>query len=142
MVSTHVRGRPMACCGLMVFTVLAGSGCGGGGNTPKTAKRSKTINCDQSIIVYFQKGPKPDSVYLCDGDTLTWSKGPGVDSFNVDFGSRTPFSDGAKSFNDQKPSHPAQSQYGDLDVYKYTIIVTSGASTSKFDPQVVTGGNQ
>jgi hypothetical protein len=142
MFSMHLRGRAMACCGLILFAMSAGSGCGGGGNPPKVAKRTKTINCDQSITVYSQKPPKPESVYLCQADTLTWSKGPGVDSFTVDFGNRTPFSDGATNFTDQKPSHPGQNQYGDLDVYKYTIVVTSGTSTTKFDPQVVTGGNQ
>lgn len=142
MLSMHARGRAVACYGLMLLTMLAGSGCGGCGNPPKVAKRTKTINCDQTITVYSQKPPKPESVYLCEADTLTWSKGPGVDSFTVDFGSRTPFADGATSFTDQKPSHSAQNQYGDLDVYKYTLTVTSGTSTTKFDPQVVTGGNQ
>lgn len=140
--SIHVRRRAIACCGLLLATLTASS-CGDRDNDrPKVAgQKTKTIKCDNDITVN-PDGPKPASVYLCDGDTLTWKKGKGTDGFDIDFGNRTPFFDGYAKFSDDKPSHPGQPQYGPLDVYKYTIVVRSGGSTTKLDPQVVTGGNQ
>lgn len=142
MISIPARWSAAVWCALVLLLMLGASSCDQDHPAiPKTAKKTKTLNCDQTITVNPQKAPKPESVYLCDSDTLTWTKGKGTDSFAIDFGNRTPFSDGAKQFNDQKASHPGQNPYGDLDVYKYTITVTSGGNTIKFDPQVVTGGN-
>jgi hypothetical protein len=142
MISIPARWSAALWCAPALLMMLGASSCDKDHPAvPTTTRRTKTLNCDETITVDPKKGPQPDSVYLCNGDTLTWQKGSGTDGFTIDFQNRTPFSDNAIRFNDQQPTHPAQPQYGALDVYKYTIIVTSGANSAKFDPQVIIGGN-
>lgn len=142
MISIPVRRSAALWCAPVLLLMLAASSCEKDHPVvPPTARKTKTLNCDETITVDPQKGPKPDSVYLCDADTLTWKKGNGTDGFDIDFKGRTPFSDNAIKFNDQTASHPSQNQYGALDVYKYTIVVRSGANSATFDPQVIIGGN-
>ena len=126
--------------GLALVVLLGMLGCEKSAVPPGKGK-TKTLNCDSNVVVYPNK-LSHNSVYLCAGDTLSWTKGGGTDSFNIDFGSRTPFSDpGSTTFDDQHATHTAQPQYGDLDVYEYTITIVSGPNKTKLDPQVVTGGN-
>ena len=141
-VSSHVRRRATKCCGAVLLAMFVASSCGDKEERGKGfgTRGTHTIKCDDTVKVDFQNGPKPDSVYLCDNDSLTWKKIGSADRFDIDFGNRVPFPDNIKKFSDENP-HAGQAQYGDLDVYKYTIIVYSGASKRQFDPQVVIGGN-
>jgi hypothetical protein len=134
--SIHALWSAAPACALALMVTLGTVSCEKLG----VKKKTKTLNCDSTVVVNPKK-LSHDSVYLCDGDTLTWSKGNGTDSFTIDFGNRTPFSDNATTFDDKHASHPSQTQYGDLDVYKYTITIVSGPNSTRLDPQVVTGGN-
>ena len=142
--SFHARLSPAPWCAVALVGMLGATSCGKRGVVPPGVVpprgRTKTLNCDTNVVVN-PTNLSHDSVYLCDGDTLSWSKGNGTDSFTIDFHNRSPFSDNATKFDDQHASHPGQTQYGDLDVYKYTINIYSGPNTIKLDPQVVTGGN-
>jgi len=137
MLSIQVLRHPVLHCGAVLLSTLVLGGCS---QQPKSMKKTKAINCDNSVTVN-KKSVKPDSVYLCDGDSLTWVKGSGTDSFSIDFHNKTPFSDNATKFDDHNANHPGQAQYGDLDVYKYSIVIKSGSETNTLDPQVVSGGN-
>ena len=138
--SIHARLSAAPWCALALLVMLGATSCGKPGVVPPGIRKTKTLNCDTNVVVNPNK-VSPDSVYLCDGDTLSWSKGNGTDSFTIDFGNRTPFSDNATKFDDQHASHPGQTQYGALDVYRYSITIKSGPNSTKLDPQVVTGGN-
>lgn len=128
-------------CALVLLLMLGASSCGKNvspNNYPPTTKKTRPVPCDDTVTVDAAKGPQPDPVYLCENDKLTWVKGTGTNSFVIQFQKNSPFADGAKNFNDQNATHSGKSQYGPLEVDKYSIIVNS---TTTFDPQVVTGGN-
>jgi len=136
----HARLSTAPWCAVALVGMLGATGCGKYGGVPPGPGKTKTLNCDTSVVVNPAK-LSHDSVYLCDGNTLSWSKGDGTDSFTIDFHNRSPFSDNATKFDDQHASHPGQTQYSDLDVYKYSITIKSGPNSKTLDPQVVTGGN-
>src|SRR5215472_9128411 len=117
--SIYARWSAAPACALTLVVILGTASCEKP-RVPPGTRKTKTLNCASNVVVNPKK-LSHDSVYLCDGDILTWTKGNGTDSFTIDFHNRTPFSDNATKFNDQNASHPGQVQYGDLDVYKYSI---------------------
>lgn len=143
MVAIPAGWSARVCCAVALLMIITANSCdkeehvAGGGD----GKDAKSIKCDTAVTVN-QKSVAPNSVYLCLSSTMTWSKAGNVDKFSVDFHGHTPFSDSdGDQFDDQKPSHPGQQQYGALDVFKYSISITSGTKTTILDPQVVAGGN-
>ena len=122
-------------CALTVVLLLGASGCPQG---PKIARKSKTVNCDDTI--------KPDpstggvdlqAAFLCEDDTVTWQAQPGH-TFQVEFKAGSPFVGAKSKFSDQDPSGKVKQHYDYLEVYKYSITVDSKPT---IDPQVVGGGN-
>jgi hypothetical protein len=136
MISIPARWSAAVRCALVLLLMLGASSCDK--DHPVNPKKTRPVPCDTTVTVDATKGPQPDSVYLCEYDTLTWVKGTGTNSFVIQFKGNSPFADNAKNFNEQDAAHKAKSQYGPLEVDKYSITVNS---TNTFDPQVVTGGN-
>ena len=138
MISIPARWSAAIWCALVLLLMLGASSCEKDHPViPKTTKKTKPVPCDTTVTVY-PAGPQPDSVYLCEYDTLTWVKGTGTNSFVIQFKKNSPFGDDGKNFDDKNNSDKAKDKYGPLEVDKYSITINS---TTTLDPQVVTGGN-
>lgn len=129
---------PVRCCtasrfALVLLLMLGASGCP---KQPKYAKKTKAVPCDTTVNVDAMVGARPQAVYLCEDDTLTWN--PGGHQFVVEFKNDSPFEPPEKRFDNGHPSGKAKHYYGELTVYEYRITVDT---THVFDPQVVGGGN-
>jgi hypothetical protein len=101
-------------------------------------KKTKPVPCDNEVVVDAVNGPKPDPVYLCDGDELEWKKGSGTKTFSIHFTHGSPFEDNATDFDDGHAKHKAKQSYDALYAYEYEVVVNL---TKRSDPQVITGGN-
>jgi hypothetical protein len=142
MISIPARWSGAVRCALVLLLILEASSCGRdhGGTYPPTRKNTRPVPCDTTVTVDATNGPQPDPVYLCEGDTLTWVKGSGTNSFAIHFQNNSPFEDGGKDFDDDpKKNHDkGKSKYGPLEADKYSITINN---TKTLDPQVITGGN-
>jgi len=144
MISIPDRWSVAVRCALVLLLLLGACSCGKdhpanpNNYPPRIAKKTKAVPCDDTVTVDATKGPQPDSVYLCEDDTLTWVPGSSTSSFAIEFKNGSPFADGATKFDDKHAAHKAMPQYSKLTTYKYSITVNS---TNTFDPQGVTGGN-
>jgi len=132
--------RSIAKVALLLLITLGAGSCGKDHRVtyPPTPKNTRPVPCDTTVTVDATNGPQPDPVYLCEGDTLTWVKGSGTNSFAVHFKNNSPFEDGGKDFDDQKNYDKGKSKYGPLEADKYSITINN---TKTLDPQVITGGN-
>ncbi|HEX2661391.1 MAG TPA: hypothetical protein VHM93_01055 [Candidatus Acidoferrum sp.] len=115
---------------------------------PKTSGHSITLNCDTQINV--NPGPNHHGVdrdvYVCDGDQVSF-KAPANVTFTAQFASTAPadcpFNPCPASITNNTPSLTVSlppSPYNVLTVYKFTIDVTAGGTTTHYDPHVVGGG--
>lgn len=137
MISIPARWPAAVTCMLVLLTLGANS-CRDHHEAEERGKKGRTkmkqINCDSDTDVDASKGVKKQAVYVCESDTFTWNaKGH---TFTVVFKDGSPFT--GSSFSDKNATATAQTQYGPLTVYKYTITVDSNPP---IDPQVVSGGN-
>jgi plastocyanin len=116
---------------LVLFLVLGASGC----KESKVGK-TRTFSCgDQQTDVNTTNGAKPQAVYLCEGDTVTWN--PNGHTFLVEFKKDSPFEDGGKKFDNKNPKSGKTKHHDQLTVYEYQITVDG---TVFSDPQVIGGG--
>jgi len=114
-----------------------------GGQKPLGGQRKTSFVCgDQTVGVVPGDGTSPKDVYLCKGDSLTWS--PNGHTFTVTFPKKYPFEGPAQTFtnNPQKPNDPVKSPpaiYAGnrVVVYHYEMTVDNVPVP---DPQVVGGG--
>ncbi len=117
---------------LLVLLVFGASGC----KEIFKGKRTVTFTCgDQTVSVDPTDGTYPKAVYLCAGDTLTWSANQ--HNFQIEFKKKSPFTDGAKKFDNSHAKSAPTKQDSKLTVYEYEITVDGKLVD---DPQVIGGG--
>lgn len=130
---------------LIVLALGITGGCQRQQNLHVPGKR--TLNCDTTIKVTpgALHGVDKDA-YVCDDpgyNQVKWVAPPGV-TFAVQFASTAPadcpFNPCPASITDSTPQTVASPQPAVITVYKYTIRVTVGNTTTPYDPHVVTGG--
>jgi plastocyanin len=124
------------CCGaasrfgLILFLTLGASGC-----KPAPVSPSAIPTCGDKIVdVDSTVGAKPEAVYVCKGDTVTWN--PNGLTFTVEFKKDSPFEGDPMKFDDKHNKSPKTKSHKQLKVYEYLITVNG----TKFDPQVIGGG--
>jgi hypothetical protein len=95
---------------------------------------------NQAIDVDPAQGAKPQAVYVCGGNTVTWN--PNGHKFLVEFRKDSPFEDGRKQFDNEHPGPDKAKTVQQLTVYEYRITVDTDAPTPHVfeDPQVIDGG--
>jgi plastocyanin len=127
---------PVRCCAasrfaLVLLLIFAASGC-----QKKYGKTWRTFDCgNKTINVNPTNGAEPEAVYVCDGDTVTWS--PNGHKFLVEFKKESPFNSGEKEFHNGKPKSDTIKPQKNLKVYEYRITVDGKVFE---DPQVLGGG--
>jgi plastocyanin len=107
----------------------------------KYGKNTRTFACgDQTIEVNTNDGAKPQAVYVCEGNTVTWN--PNGNKFLVEFRKDSPFEDGGKKFDNEHPKSAKTKRHEYLTVYEYSITVGVGSQSPRVfaDPQVIGGG--
>ena len=142
--SRSMLGLPIALLGpLLVLALGITGGCQP--SVRKTAGK-RTLDCDTTVKVTpgALHGVDKAAIYVCDDPTynqVSWVADKGV-TFSVQFPSTDcPFNPCPPSITDSTPQTVAPlGQNPPLKVYKYTINVTVGGSTTPYDPHVVTGG--
>jgi hypothetical protein len=126
---------------LIALCILASAGCGGqqkpmAGGAKHT---KKSVDCATEVDTDATSGviANHESVYVCEGDTVTWKLGKNVTTFKVQLPTPCPFTS-CSPITDTNPSATVTAQPTDhIVVYKYSISVNGGASR---DPHVVGGG--
>jgi len=112
--------------------MFGASGC----KEHKYAKNTRTFTCaDPTVDVNTTDGAKPQAVYVCEGNTVTWN--PNGHTFLVEFKKDSPFEDGAKRFDNGHSKSAKTKHHDQLTVYEYKITVDN---TVFSDPQVIGGG--
>jgi len=98
---------------------------------PEVEKRTVKFTCaDQTVDVNTTDGAKPQAVYVCEGDTVTWN--PNGHTFLVEFKKDSPFADDGKKFDNGHAKSAKTKHHAQLTVYEYRITVDNHA----FDPRL------
>ncbi len=131
-----MRSIPVRCCAASRFALVLLLMCGASGcMKPEVEKRTVKFTCaDQTVDVNTTDGAKPQAVYVCEGDTVTWN--PNGHTFLVEFKKDSPFADDGKKFDNGRAKSAKTKHHAQLTVYEYRITVDNHA----FDPQVIGGG--
>lgn len=117
---------------MVLLLMFGASGC----RETKIEQRKVTFICgDQTVDVNTTDGAKPQAVYVCEGDTVTWN--PNGHTFLVEFKKDSPFVDDGKKFDNGHAKSAKTKHHTQLTVYEYRITVDT---TNIFDPQVIGGG--
>src|SRR5229473_5426264 len=132
-----MRSIPVRYCAASRFALVLLLMCGASGCTkPEVEKRTVKFTCaDQTVDVNTTDGAKPQAVYVCEGNTVTWN--PNGHTFLVEFKKDSPFEDGAKRFDNGHSKSAKTKHHDQLTVYEYKITVDN---TVFSDPQVIGGG--
>ena len=134
---------------ILCFSNLAVTGCGikkGAGAAPATT-HTKSVDCVNTINVSPTTGVIGihTAVYVCDGDTLTWTADP-ANTFIINFPNECPLTPATDCTNLKSQILSNQSVASSkidaqptnhIQLYKYSITVNNG---KPFDPHVVGGG--
>ena len=116
----------------VVMLMFVASGC----KEMKPGKKIVTFTCgDQTVDVNTTDGAKPQAVYVCEGDTVTWNSNG--HTFLVEFKKDSPFEDDGKRFDNAHPKSAKTKHHTQLTVFEYKITVDTN---HVFDPQVIGGG--
>ncbi len=128
------------CCGaasrfgLVLLLTIGVSGC-----KPAPVSPSAIPTCgDKTVDVDKTVGAKPEAVYVCKGDTVTWN--PNGLKFTVKFKKESPFEGDPLEFNETHTKSPKTKSHKQLKVYEYSVTIDTGTTPIVFDPQVIGGG--
>lgn len=117
---------------LVLLLMFGASGC----KEMKIGKKTVAFACgDQTVDVNTTDGAKPQAVYVCEGDAVTWNSNG--HTFFVEFKKDSPFADDGKKFDNGHAKSAKTKHHVQLTVYEYRITVDT---TNVFDPQVIGGG--
>jgi plastocyanin len=122
---------------LILLLVSGVSGC----KEHRYGRNTRIFTCgNQTIDVNPDDGAKPQAVYVCEGDTVTWN--PNGHKFLVEFKKDSPFEDRRKKFDNEHPKSDKTKPHKQLTVYEYRITVGVGTEAPHVfdDPQVIGGG--
>jgi len=119
---------------LVAVVIFATAGC-----KSQQFLDSRPIKCETQVKVdkLYTHGVDKESIYVCEGNDVTWKATPGV-TFSLDFGGNCPFQT-CNISNNQRTGVLNYSSTQPLAVFKYTITI-NGITKPDYDPHVVGGG--
>jgi hypothetical protein len=119
---------------LVAVVIFATAGC-----KSQQFLDSRPIKCETQVKVdkLYTHGVDKESIYVCEGNDVTWKATPGV-TFSLDFHGNCPFTSCQIDQNHTvgNVAYPSQQP---LTVFKYKITI-NGNSPPDYDPHVVGGG--